>query len=436
MSQRVSEEVPVPFHGTSAYFPELEWKLLQEWQKELYRNVMKEIHQALMALGPLIATTVFSLQAKDQAERHPTDNHLIDVSTSDLATNINEFHTIKIEENLHPHNPSDTEGTERIYGLGRGNEICLLPIKDERDTYCIGNQENERKESIRFSMGSQATQEEEECPSTSHVLASRATPTAPTPAPPGDGKGRQKGRNVTPGHSGTTPASASTAPIGSDGDAATVDPVIASVFSQIITAEEDSYLLQKREPNSSTVAYREGNSNSSSVNTKEPVACFDWRKSKIEQHKLHMKERLFFCSECKRSFTHKAALQCHQRIHTGEKPFNCTECNKRFALKKHLRYHQKFHMRVRPFPCTECEKSFIRKIDLKNHQRIHTGEKPFLCSVCGKSFTQKTHLLQHLPIHAGVKPFTCNVCKKSFTRNAYFQQHLRTHTQVNTSTCI
>ncbi|XP_069062142.1 uncharacterized protein [Pleurodeles waltl] len=56
------------FCDASGCFSEEEWKLLQDWQKELYSSVMKEIHQALVALGPLIATTVCSLRAKDKDE--------------------------------------------------------------------------------------------------------------------------------------------------------------------------------------------------------------------------------------------------------------------------------------------------------------------------------------------------------------------------------
>ncbi|XP_078511867.1 uncharacterized protein LOC144770922 isoform X4 [Lissotriton helveticus] len=56
----------VSFHDVSAYFSEDEWKHLKQWQKTLYRNVMKEIHQALVSLGPLIENTVISLSNKEK----------------------------------------------------------------------------------------------------------------------------------------------------------------------------------------------------------------------------------------------------------------------------------------------------------------------------------------------------------------------------------
>ncbi|XP_078508762.1 uncharacterized protein LOC144768747 isoform X2 [Lissotriton helveticus] len=68
MSRKGSDEAQIISHDASAYFSKEEWKLLHDWQKDLYMNVMKEIHQALISLGPLITTTVISLRAKEKQE--------------------------------------------------------------------------------------------------------------------------------------------------------------------------------------------------------------------------------------------------------------------------------------------------------------------------------------------------------------------------------
>ncbi|KAJ1121773.1 hypothetical protein NDU88_000292 [Pleurodeles waltl] len=66
--QGAPEQEPVTFIDVVSCFSEEEWKLLHNWQKELYRNVMKDIHQALLSLGPMIANSVFSLNPKGHEE--------------------------------------------------------------------------------------------------------------------------------------------------------------------------------------------------------------------------------------------------------------------------------------------------------------------------------------------------------------------------------
>ncbi|KAJ1183237.1 hypothetical protein NDU88_000062 [Pleurodeles waltl] len=66
MSQQGPEEASITFYDIAACFSEEEWKLLHNWQKELYRSVMKEIQEAFSSLGPLIATSIFSLRPKQK----------------------------------------------------------------------------------------------------------------------------------------------------------------------------------------------------------------------------------------------------------------------------------------------------------------------------------------------------------------------------------
>ncbi|XP_069463725.1 zinc finger protein 124-like isoform X7 [Ambystoma mexicanum] len=66
MSKQVVGMAPVTFDDIAACFSEEEWKLLHQWQKELYQTLMNEIHQSLISLGPLIAASVFSLKPTEK----------------------------------------------------------------------------------------------------------------------------------------------------------------------------------------------------------------------------------------------------------------------------------------------------------------------------------------------------------------------------------
>ncbi|XP_029443719.1 zinc finger protein OZF-like [Rhinatrema bivittatum] len=154
---------------------------------------------------------------------------------------------------------------------------------------------------------------------------------------------------------------------------------------------------------------------------------FNEKGNLTEHPRTHTEERPFPCAECGKSFRQKRTLVEHLRIHSGERPFPCTECGKSFSQKGALIRHLQIHSGKRPFPCSECGKSFSLKGNLVAHLNIHSGNRPFPCSECGKSFSLKGNLVAHLKIHSGERPFPCAECGKSFIRKRNLVKHVRIH---------
>ncbi|XP_029448333.1 zinc finger protein OZF-like isoform X2 [Rhinatrema bivittatum] len=166
--------------------------------------------------------------------------------------------------------------------------------------------------------------------------------------------------------------------------------------------------------------------------------CKKWfsRRDVLSRHmKIHSGVNKFTCAECGKSFRQKSYLTSHQKIHTGLKTFTCTDCGKSFRQKSNLTSHQGIHTEVKIFTCEECGKSFEKNSYLINHQRIHIAVKQFTCTECGKSFSHPCNLTNHQRIHKEFKTFICMACGKSFNQSSHLSKHQRIHTAVKQFTC-
>lgn len=72
----------------------------------------------------------------------------------------------------------------------------------------------------------------------------------------------------------------------------------------------------------------------------------------------------------------------------SSKNFKCRSC---LANKNNLL----LPAQKRQYSCTNCTKTFNHKANLKAHLRIHTKVKPYICKYCNQSFTFKLNLISH-----------------------------------------
>ncbi|XDB49363.1 PREDICTED: zinc finger protein 746 isoform X1 [Capra hircus] len=142
-----------------------------------------------------------------------------------------------------------------------------------------------------------------------------------------------------------------------------------------------------------------------------------------------------------KGFGHKPGLKKHPAAPPGGRPFTCAACGKSFQLQVSLSAHQR-SCGGQPdgvpgaagsardgsgLRCGECGRCFTRPAHLIRHRMLHTGERPFPCTECEKRFTERSKLIDHYRTHTGVRPFTCTVCGKSFIRKDHLRKHQRNH---------
>ncbi|KYO40900.1 zinc finger protein 398-like [Alligator mississippiensis] len=141
----------------------------------------------------------------------------------------------------------------------------------------------------------------------------------------------------------------------------------------------------------------------------------------------HAGEKPHRCGVCAKGFGRLSTLLEHQRTHTGERPYACLECGKRFRRLSTLVEHRRGHTGEKPYKCAQCEKSFTRLASLTVHQNTHAGERAFKCAQCGKSFAQKPPFLKHLRGHSQGRLYRCPACGKSFGCHSWFVRHQMAH---------
>ncbi|XP_029464748.1 zinc finger protein 33A-like isoform X2 [Rhinatrema bivittatum] len=492
MSALVYNQASVTFSDVAAYFLKVEWDILGEWQKELYKKVIKEIHSILISQGYSIIHPDVIFKIKKEEEKYFTQHYewegkgSINEATVSLPIITSEFSlSVKQEEDLPFLDPLESETTEEIYppvtdclGYNPDPTVEILKLEElhvgdqleageedtdhkdndgfrnnsERQRRCDGQQREEWKQRDRF----------RDCPHPSadcERVSSRVTPLRvkekiqdrETP-----NTSREQERNYSP------------------------CPKLEQ--TQILNEEERSFknadTWENLSTNSHSVGHQEkieyGNkfmekSNRTCIQDyqsrekknignkgekrghkrtftvprnihiqKKPLQCTQCEKcfiyqAVLERHvKIHSKGRTVQCTAGKGKFNRKSDLTKHKTFHRTNKLFKCTACEKCFPFKSQLTSLQNFHT---PFKCSECDKSCSNKSDLRKHELLSIREKVFKCSECDKCFGRKSHMQRHELTHKGDKPFKCAECDKCFSQKGSLRVHEMIHRGEKPFTC-
>lgn len=420
MSEGGSDEEQVKFRDVAACFSEEDWKNLQEWQKDFYKNVMKEIHQALIVLGYQILNPDSLLRiyrGSDVCVQEP-----LEARRTNINEGIGSSHPTVSPDILFriTHEESDTQLPEEVE-VGNTSSSCspivsaaFLASDKELQPYPLNRHDSERRESTlrpsAFPSGRNALSWRRE----GHLIVCAR-----------DRPGREVGPEPNRAGSVVVPE-VLVVTVSEDDDVYSVDEEDCEIIESSDELTGDVSVNQPIEAavskQSATGTATNGSSmwekNSKAFQTFHhgPNPRSRWQSETLletRSGKASLLESAFSISERRpllpgsprsneelesylRSSLRRTDLPSTQY---NQMAYRIPDLDRSYLQKRELARHMMRYAGVGPYECTECEKRFFNKSNLKKHYRTHTGERPHKCTFCHKRFSRTDNLNRHIRIH-------------------------------------
>ncbi|XP_030053530.1 zinc finger protein 777 [Microcaecilia unicolor] len=351
MATRISYQASVTFNDVAVYFSQEEWHLLDEWQKRLYKDVMKEIHSVLISLGYTIINPGIFFRIKDgdrpskegRRERVHRGREKLNGAAGDCGV-LNPDLLLRVGQNTEQHSSDYRPSVEAQNGKNPDEatfpvitSILSVNVKEEPDPRAIdqadlqkmlnGSDPPEGGLVFNPELSLWIKQEDEECFNMDD-LERRETIKGPAE-------------------------------------------------TQLRTDYTSNYEMAVQEP-SRHCAERSGWTAPSSVLSTPRLFPSVQNRTVVgiprRPHWRQTNPTRRGAAPSREGRLSTSKLQCSwasQRGYKGDRPYKCTECEKSFGKHSHLIQHRRTHTGERPYKCRECAKCFSHSSNLFRHQRLH-----------------------------------------------------------------